>query len=301
MNTIRTAAAAVLGARHARIARNGQDAVASWTAGEVELRGNGVVGATRDAAFAGVDAAFVGATRAAALAGATRAAAFAGARHADARRDCAAVIVVCDGCSSGTSSEVGARLGTSLFARAMGHRIHTGASILERDTWEAARRDVVESLADLLERMHGDRLDAIRDTFLFTIVAAAMTLDGAAVWALGDGVYSFGDATRELGPFADNEPPYLAYDLLGDAHGAHFATASTDTIIIGTDGATELTGGIERFATSRFLDHPDALRRELAVLARPHERIDWDERRIIRAPAALQDDCAIGVLRREAP
>ena len=27
------------------------------------------------------------------------------------------------------------------------------------------------------------------------------------------------------------------------------------------------------------------------------ERIDWDERRVVRTPAFLQDDCAIGVLR----
>ncbi|HSD89286.1 MAG TPA: protein phosphatase 2C domain-containing protein [Kofleriaceae bacterium] len=249
MNTFKTAAAAVLGARHARVARNGQDAVAVW------------VGAGASAA----------------------------------------VVIVCDGCSSGASSEVGARLGASLFARAVGRRISAGASVADAATWDAARREVVAIFADLFERMHGDRLATIRDSFLFTIVAAAMTPNAAAVWALGDGVYSFGDDTRELGPFADNEPPYLAYDLLGDAHSAHFETREADTIIIGTDGAIAISGGIERFATSRFLDHPDALRRELAVLARPHEHIDWDERRVIRTPAVLQDDCAIAVLRREAP
>ncbi|HUS31842.1 MAG TPA: hypothetical protein VMZ53_25250, partial [Kofleriaceae bacterium] len=73
-------------------------------------------------------------------------------------------------------------------------------------------------------------------------------------------------------------------------HGHH------GTIIVGTDGAGEIVGGIERFAQRRYLDHPDALRRELSLLAKPQERIDWDERRVIRTPAMVQDDCAIGVL-----
>lgn len=211
----------------------------------------------------------------------------------------AAVAVVCDGCSSGASSEVGARLGVTLFARALIARLTAGERVCCPATWAAVRGDVVRALTELLERMPGDRATAIRDHFLFTIVAAAATRDDAAVWALGDGAYSLGETTRVLGPFADNAPPYLAYDLLGDARPAHFEIASPTcgAIVIATDGATELDGGLERFATHKFVDHPDALRRHLAVLARSPERIDWEERRVVRAPAMLQDDCAIGVLR----
>ena len=42
--------------------------------------------------------------------------------------------------------------------------------------------------------------------------------------------------------------------------------------------------------------NPDALRRRLAVLARTDEKIDWEARRVLRTPARVQDDCAIGVL-----
>jgi hypothetical protein len=214
-----------------------------------------------------------------------------------------AVAVVCDGCSSGASSEVGARLGATLFARALGARLRAGERVCCPATWAAVREDVVRALAELLERMPGDRVQAIHDHFLFTIVAAAATRTEAAVWALGDGAYSLGDYTRVLGPFADNAPPYIAYDLLGEAPPAHFeiAAPSCGAIVIATDGAAELDGGLERFAAHKFVDHPDALRRHLAVLARPPERIDWDERRVVRMPAALQDDCAIGVLRWSAP
>ena len=210
-----------------------------------------------------------------------------------------ALVVVCDGCSSGASSEVGARLGATLFARGLAARIQAGESIGCASTWASVRADAIAVLAELLERMPGDRVDAIREHFLFTVVAAAATRDEAAVWVLGDGAYSFGDHTRVLGPFADNQPPYLAYDMLGEARPAHFDVAppTCGAIVIATDGATELDGGLEPFAADKFVDHPDALRRHLALLARTAERIDWDARRVVRTPAVLQDDCAIGVLR----
>jgi len=216
-----------------------------------------------------------------------------------------AVVVVCDGCSSGASSEVGARLGAELFARALGARLQAGAPATCPTTWAAVRTELVRVLADVVERMPGDREQAIHDHFLFTIVAAAATRAAgtgrvdAAVWALGDGAYSLGDVTRVIGPFENNAPPYLAYDLLGEPRPAHFevASAASGSIVIATDGAADLDGGLERFAADKFVDHPDALRRHLAVLARSPERIDWDERRVVRTPAMLQDDCAIGVLR----
>lgn len=252
MNTIKTAAATVTGARHLRAARNGQDAAAVW----------------RDAG--------------------------------------AAVVVVCDGCSAGTSSEVGARLGANLFAGAVGARLRAGRSPEDPTLWEAARAEVVRTLADLLERMPGDRIDVLREHFLFTIVAAAVAGDVAAMWALGDGAYAIGRETVELGPFADNQPPYLAYDLVGESAEAVFEVvpSACGSIVVATDGANDLAtdlefvsrGGLAQLSARGFVDHPDALRRYLAVLARAGERIDWDERRVVRAPAVLQDDCAIGVL-----
>ena len=274
---IKTAAAAVTGARHVRSSRNGQDAAAVWrgaVSNQMQLSGTS-----------------------------SRPSAQPPPTHE------VAVVVVSDGCSSGASSEVGARLGAALFARALGTRLQADsrARAVERAscpaTWAGARADVVRALAELLERMPGDRTEIIREHFLFTIIAAAVTPEGAAVWALGDGAYSLGDHTRVLGPFENNAPPYLAYDLLGEsgpgAAPAHFeiASPSCGAIVIATDGATELDGGLEKFAAHKFVDHPDALRRHLAVLAKANERIDWDERRVVRTPAALQDDCAVGVLR----
>jgi hypothetical protein len=232
------------------------------------------------------------------------AAAVTGARHLRAARNGqdaaatwigagAAAVVVCDGCGSGASSEVGARLGARLFARALGARLDRES--LE-DAFAAARADVARVLEELLEHMPGDRCELVREYFLFTIVAAAVKGSDAAVWALGDGAYALDGDVRVLGPFSDNEPPYLAYDLLGSPAAARFERTAARAIVIATDGAEDVP--LARFASERFVTHPDALRRELALLARAPEKIDWAERRVVRAPAVVQDDCAIGVLLR---
>ncbi len=242
--TLRAAAAAVIGARHLRDARNGQDAAAVWAG------------------------------------------------------DTAAASVGCDGCSAGASSEVGARLGAGLVLRALADRLAAGARPSDDELWTAVRVDVTRDLARIADRL-GER--AIHDHLLFTIVAAAATRDDAAVWLLGDGAYAFGDELHLAGPFGDNQPPYLAYDLLGDPRAAQLVAAprGCTAIAVATDGALELGDALARLAAPHFVAHPDALRRELAVRARAAEHIDWDARCIARAPALLQDDCAVAVLRRE--
>jgi len=240
MNTIWAHGAAVSGARHLRVARNGQDAAATWVG------------------------------------------------------DGAGAIVVCDGCGSGASSEVGARLGAQLVIAAVAARLRRG----ERPSllWTGVRAQVAAILGQLADAMPGDRAAAIHEHFLFTIVAAAASGDEACVWAIGDGGYAFGDRVCVLGPFADNQPPYLAYDLLDLPAAAHLEAtgARAGTVMVATDGAVEL--GLAALVDAATLAHHDGLRRRLTVLARGSERIDWAARRIVRTPAALQDDGAVAVL-----
>lgn len=260
MNTIKATGAAVTGARHLRMARNGQDAVATWV-------GDGVAAA-----------------------------------------------VVCDGCGSGASSEVGARLGVQLVIAAAARRLAAGDR--PGALWDGVRGEVVAALARLVAAMPGDGAAAIREHLLFTVIAAAVGRGEACVWAIGDGAYRMSPGVlRELGPFADNQPPYLAYDLLDMAQPAHLDVrdAGGGQLVIATDGVAELAGaglaGAARSASAwldgdlldaRTLAHPDGLRRRLAVHARGGERIDWTARRVVRTPAALQDDGAIAVLGWEA-
>ncbi len=237
--TFELATATVTGARHLRLARNGQDAVASW-------QGSG-----------------------------------------------AAAVVVCDGCSSAVSSEVGASFGARIAIRSLASRLAAGARVADPALWAALRVDLAQMVAGLVERDAG----LLEDCFLFTIVAGAVDHEHSVVWAIGDGAYSIAGASRQLGPFAENQPPYLAYDLVGAPASAVFDIGAPGTVVVATDGVVDLAGDVARFGAARFTAHPDALRRELAVLARTDERIDWDARRIARVPARLQDDCAIGVIR----
>jgi hypothetical protein len=236
-----------------------------------------------------------------------------GARHLRTARngqDAAAVIVdgdivvavVCDGCSSGDASEVGARLGARLFARAIAERLRTGDSPSDPRMWSDARVELAAVLRKLAGADRGGPdVQTIHDQFLFTIVAVAMTRDDAAVWALGDGAYIVDGQLHRLGPFTDNEPPYLGYDLLDDMRPAHFDAlpASVRTIAVATDGVLDLGCAYPELVAPHFVEHPDALRRQLARLARSEDTIDWSEQRIVRVPAPLQDDCAIAIVRRE--
>lgn len=209
-------------------------------------------------------------------------------------------VVVCDGCGSGASSEVGARLGAQLAIQAIAEQLAAGRA--PSTIWDDVRTQVAATLAQLVDAMPGERGQIVEDHFLFTIVAAAWSApdDEVAVWALGDGGYALGDREIVLGPFPDNQPPYLGYDLLDGAPAsvAHLdvASACCGSVVVATDGAVEL--GLDTFSdTRRYFANPDALRRHLAVLARGSERVDWNARKVERQPAALQDDGAVAILR----
>lgn len=240
---VRVVVGSVIGARHQRAGRNGQDAVVAHRSGDV------------------------------------------------------AVAVVCDGCSSGVSSEVGARVGATWFAGALAARLAAGASVADLAPYEATRHQVVHRLAAFGEVDGPLDPATIHDFLLFTLVAVAVTPAGAAVWALGDGAYGCDGNVRVLGPFADNAPPYLAYDLLGAPQDAHLETLSAlegGAIVVATDGVAEL--GLDAISIERALAHPDGLRRRLTLLARGEETIEWDARRVVRTPARLQDDGAAAIL-----
>ena len=242
---LRVATGSVIGARHQRIGRNGQDAAFAWCDGEI------------------------------------------------------AVAVVCDGCSSGESSEVGARLGAKWFAEGMAVLLAAGAT-LERAPFETVRSSVAAKLAALANAdIEVIDADVVHEMLLFTIVALAVTPYGAAVWALGDGAYGCDGRTHVLGPFADNAPPYLAYDLLRDPRDAHFEALPADAkrILIATDGVADLHDDLGVFGAITTAN-PDALRRRLFQLAQHDERIDWSGQRVVRTPAILQDDCAVAIVER---
>ncbi len=225
----------------------------------------------------------------------------------------ALVAFVCDGCGSGKASEVGARLGARLLARAALERIAAGAEPPSHRLWEEVRRDVLARIATLgqaiAEPGPGGTARAIAEHFLFTLVGVAISPAGVATVSLGDGVIALNGEVRRLGPFEGNEPPYLAYGLLGRdlpirVHDAVFPE-EVRSVLVGTDGVFDLLekgndarlGLVSSFWTEdRYFRNADAVRRRLALANR--ETVAVEDGRIVRTPGLLPDDTTLVVLRR---
>jgi hypothetical protein len=233
------------------------------------------------------------------------------------------VAVVCDGCSSGVHSEVGAQLGARLVVGALLRHLARGAEppCGFEALLELVRLDVLAQLRLLAGAMGGSFSRTIADYFLFTVLGAAVGRERAWVFGLGDGLAVINGERLELGPYPGNQPPYLAYALLdGDAHGLgvqtlrEVASGERVALLLGTDGALdleaaaqrrvpgreELVGPLSSFWTSeRYFRNPDAVRRRLAVLNRDVARAVASGEREWEA-GLLPDDTTLVILRRPA-
>jgi len=213
------------------------------------------------------------------------------------------VAAVADGCSSGRSNEVGAKLAVELLvARIPALRRAT-------DDDERLVAAVVDDLAVRLGVLahevasSPERLPSIvRDHFLFTFLVAIIdtSRDGRAiVFGLGDGVVAVNGATTILDPGVANAPRYLGYRFVETAslEGEPAALEATihhrgqsraiESILIATDGAIDLDeaelSSLQR--DRRYLLNASLLHKRLVVLSEVERR--------------LRDDTSVVVLRRE--
>jgi hypothetical protein len=215
-----------------------------------------------------------------------------------------AIAVVCDGCSGGARSEVGAAIGARLWVAALAQRLDAGLDLDDEALWDGARDAVVARLDELAGAMHGPPAEKVSTHFLFTSVIAVWTDRQLAVRAIGDGAFAIDGELCALGPFDDNAPPYVGYAMLGEAPAwsASVRLATAERVLIATDGALAAAlGDLGALAQiDRWFANPDALRRHLAVVNR--EELVWDAERgaIERRGAPLDDDATIVVMRRRA-
>lgn len=237
------------------------------------------------------------------------------------------VAVVCDGCSSGAHSEVGAQLGARLIAAELAASLgHFNRS----DLWypaERARLNVLVLLRLLAKAMAGSFSQIVNDYFLFTIVAAVIGKERTIVMGIGDGMYAVNGMVTTIGPFANNAPPYLAYSLTGSSLADQrsellqfnlYETMPTDalnSLMIGTDGVgdiirardrtlpgrTELVGTLDQFWESDryFSENPFLLSRRLNQInpSQPVVRVREDGS-TERFEGLLPDDTTLVVARR---
>ncbi len=238
-----------------------------------------------------------------------------------ARTESGLVAIVCDGCGSSSHSDVGANVGARLIVQSAVGLL--GAQMEPAALLDRVRGDVVARLRLLASAMsieaapgEGDRgsgtatryCTTVLEHFLFTVVGVIVDERFATTFAFGDGLIVVNNEGHHLGPFPNNEPPYLGYELLDkkryrsafDVH-TPIPIGELDSLLIGTDGVIELegmadrqvsgredhVGGLSQFwDDDRFFRNPDMVRRRLTVLNRgPRGGI-------------LSDDTTLVVLRR---
>ena len=257
---------------------------------------------------------------------------FAGKNNQDAycfaMSDKAVAAVVCDGCSAGKHSEVGAKIGARMITGAV---IGTADQCLpgseaEATFWERIRQDVLAQLRVLSKAMGGSLNQAVIDYFLFTTVGVLIKPDVTTVFSIGDGVYFLNDEMFRLGPFPGNEPPYLAYSLLESFWGPDdqkklqfnfeqiALTEKIESLLIGTDGALDLiaaqdrrvpgkeetVGPISQFwQEDKYFENPDMLRRRLTIVNRDVQQVDWKKQQVAKEKGLLSDDTTMVALRRK--
>lgn len=218
--------------------------------------------------------------------------------------DCA-VAIVCDGCGSGEQSEVGAKLGAPIVARAVlrhaqthlaqAHQLNASVDPLPSTLWEDVRREVLQLLGMLVAGL-GENLPCIvNNYFLFTVVGVLITPTISVFFALGDGVFVVNGEQFPLGPFLDNAPPYMAYGLVESSLEANcpallrfqihhtLPTSELQSFLIGTDGVQDLIKAAEYsmpgkaapvgplcqfWEDDRYFSNPDMIRRHLAGVNR---------------------------------
>lgn len=185
---------------------------------------------------------------------------------AGAKADVVAAVVT-DGCSSGRTSEVGARLGAVWVARLIEERF---GSVKDEDGARVAAQRVVDGLVDRLRDLSASlRADAqlVGDMLLFGFLAIAVTKHVAIVFGVGDGIVVVDGKVTVIDPGPENAPTYAAYALLGThIEPRVLFVGRADTIAVATDGVDAKTLG-ELAGDARLDKNVSLLRKRMNVLA----------------------------------
>lgn len=232
---------------------------------------------------------------------------------------------VCDGCGSGSHSEVGAQIGAQILTQYIAESserllVNDPDTAIPESFWERIQMQTLSHFSVLAQAMGPSLSSVVNDYFLFAFVGTLVTSKYTYVIACGDGIYALNGESHKLGPFPNNAPPYLMYNLTGSSLSEHFPellkiqivetipTEELNSLLIGTDGTSDLievsdrpvpgkdesVGLIDQFWTeSKFFTNPDIIRRRLALINR--ETVEGGR---IKS-GLLRDDTTLVVVRRK--
>jgi len=210
----------------------------------------------------------------------------------------ALVAFVCDGCGSTPHPDVGAKLVARFLANRALTLLYSGGRAEPRDLGtiearavylEELRQETLVFLRGIVDALGHNRRDQILDYFLFTVVGTVVTEKTTFIATIGDGVFAVNGAYVEIDQ--DNQPTYLAYDLITPEIGEAFPgprtfvewaslpTGQLRTLLIGSDGAGmieqtagnplsdgSLPGGLAQFHEPRYHQMRFATSKRLTVL-----------------------------------
>jgi hypothetical protein len=201
---------------------------------------------------------------------------------ASAKADVVAAVVT-DGCSSGRTSEVGARLGAAWIATLIEERFD---DVSDEDEARIAAKHVVDALVARLRDLSGtlgSSAQVVGEMLLFGFLAAVVKERVAIVFGVGDGLASVDGNVTVIDPGPENAPTYAAYALLGAPIEPRILFAgAAECIALATDGVDPAT--LAELAIDPRLDkNTSLLRKRMNVLA--------EEGR-------FDDDATVAVIRR---
>jgi hypothetical protein len=163
--------------------------------------------------------------------------------HAVVRNENGVVAVVCDGCSSGARSEIGAGVGARFVAARCARLLADGTPLEHIPAIaHAALVDELARLAGELCMNDDERASVVDEHLLFTTLAIVATAERAIVFGVGDGVVSVDGVARVIDDGA--APDYAAYALFSSLRApklvVHHDGPWSSSLAIGSDGAAEL-------------------------------------------------------------
>lgn len=239
------------------------------------------------------------------------------------------IAIVSDGCGSHPRSEVGSNVGSQLLRTALLRQWARHAGMAKTQGFdkalplalEATRQDVLAHLRILSQAIAGDGSfsAAICENFLFTLVGAIITEHGAGFFSIGDGLIIVNGDEQRIGPFENNEPPYLSYALLTTRwkdEQLRFAihrtlpTTELQNFLIGSDGAADLAqaaavklpgypgliGPIAQFWSNNQYFTKSGIRRRLALIN--SRFVSIEDLELFDENPRLKDDTTLVVGRR---
>ncbi len=226
------------------------------------------------------------------------------------------IAIVADGCGSGQNTEVGAKLGVKLLGEILLKKLNIYP---QTNFWSEVQKDLLEFIQVLAVNMGDNLSQIIIDYFLFTLIGVIITEETTTIFSLGDGIIILNENMTQLGPFPNNAPPYLSYNLISNYHKYAFqinhqlSTDQVKSILIGTDGVEdlilsqekkqpgkeELVGHINQFwQEDIYFQNTDMIRRKLSLINTDITQGNWFNQELIKYTGLLSDDTTLIVIKK---